>query len=56
MRLMLLRQTWIPCRNNVSIDQLEEDVDCDENGVVKDDDYKVLQTLNELLGVNVILR
>ena len=43
-------------QNNVSIDQLEEDVDCDENGVVKDDDYKALQTLSELLGVNVILR
>lgn len=43
-------------QNNVSIDQLEEDIDCDENGVVKDDDYKALQTLIELLGVNVILR
>ena len=43
-------------QNNVSIDQLEEDIDCDENGVVKDDDYKALQTLSELLGVNVILR
>ena len=43
-------------QNNVSIDQLEEDVDCDENGVVKDDAYKALQTLSELLGVNVILR
>ena len=43
-------------QNNVSMEQLEEDVDCDENGVVKDDDYKALQTLSELLGVNVILR
>ena len=43
-------------QNNVSVAQLEEDVDCDENGVVKDDDYKALQTLSELLGVNVILR
>lgn len=43
-------------QNNVSVAQLEEYVDCDENGVVKDDDYKVLQTLSELLGVNVILR
>lgn len=43
-------------QNNVSVAQLEEGVDCDENGVVKDDDYKALQTLSELLGVNVILR
>jgi DNA mismatch repair ATPase MutS len=43
-------------QNNVSVAQLEEDVDCNENGVVKDDDYKALQTLSELLGVNVILR
>ena len=43
-------------QNNVSVAQLEEDVDCDENGVVKDDAYKALQTLSELLGVNVILR
>lgn len=43
-------------QNNVSIEQLEEDIDCDENGVVKDDDHKALQTLSELLGVNVILR
>ena len=43
-------------QNNVSIDQLEEDIDCDENGVVRDEDYKALQTLSELLGVNVILR
>ena len=43
-------------QNNVSVAQLEEDVDCDENGVVKDDDYKALQTLSELLCVNVILR
>ena len=43
-------------QNNVSVAQLEEDVDCDENGVVRDEDYKALQTLSELLGVNVILR
>ena len=43
-------------QNNVSVAQLEEGIDCDENGVVKDDDYKALQTLSELLGVNVILR
>ena len=43
-------------QNNVSVAQLEEGVDCDENGVVKDNDYKALQTLSELLGVNVILR
>ena len=43
-------------QNNVSVAQLEEDIDCDENGVGKDDDYKALQTLSELLGVNVILR
>ena len=43
-------------QNNVSVAQLEEDIDCDENGVVKDDDYKALQALRELLGVNVILR
>ena len=43
-------------QNNVSVAQLEEGIDCDENGFVKDDDYKALQTLSELLGVNVILR
>ena len=43
-------------QNNVSVAQLEEGIDCDENGVVKDDDYKALQTLSELFGVNVILR
>ena len=43
-------------QSNLSVARLEEDVDCDENGVVKDDDYKALQTLSELLGVNVILR
>ena len=43
-------------QNNISVAQLEEGIDCDENGVVKDDDYKALQTLSELLGVNVILR
>ena len=43
-------------QNNISVAQLEEDVYCDENGVVQNEDYKALQTLSELLGVNVILR